>query len=237
MTILLRAPMRALLSLVVSGSVLPAQTPTDTELKAAEVKTAIQALSAWPQWSDEQKTAAIGKLQGLGGPQAARAIAAKIHDKSTAVRKQAALALGKLKDKQTVPALAAALAAESDEKTGDLDTFAAICQALGDIGDPSAIEPLLHGLLSGNRRSADYRKRGEARIEALGGIRSKAAIDELMDLFVRATAGGSGRGSAGSNPFTSSISRSLRKLTGQDYSDHKGWKAWWKENQDSFRFK
>ena len=215
---------------------------TDKTDKVDTAKEVSEAMAGWSKMSGVEKVAALNKVAGLGGPAAVHALTGKLHEKDGALRKEAAAALGKMKDDHAVPALINALDAEGDEKAGDVDAFVAVCHALGDIGDARAIQPLVHGVLSGNRREANWQKRGNARIEALGGIRSKDAIDELLDLWVRGTsssrATGSMRGGGNANnPFSGAIVASLNKLTGQTLNDQKAYHDWWKDNRAHFKFK
>lgn len=232
--------MRTLPFLLLLTGALLAQTPAD---KAAEAKEALKALDGWTKMSNAEKSAAIGKVAAVGGPQVAGALAPKLHDKEPAIRKEVAAALGKLKEDRAVPALITALEVDADEKTGDVDAFVAICAALGEIGDPRAIQPLVHGVLGGNRRDPNWQKRADARVEALGGIRHKDAIEELLGLWTRGAASsgrsatGGMRGGANSNPLSAGIASSLNKLTGQKLTDQKAYHDWWKANKQSFQFK
>ncbi len=227
--------MRSLPLLLLLTGALLAQTPAD---KAAEAKEALKALDGWAKMSNAEKSAAIGKVAAVGGSQVAHALATKLHDKSAPVRKEIAEALGKMKDDKAVPALITQLDIEADEKTGDVDVFCAVCEALGGIGDPRAVQPLVHGVLSGNRREANWQKRGDARVKALGGIKSKDAIDALIDLWTRGTASGgrSATRGTGSNPLSGSIVSSLNKLTGQNLTDQKAYHEWWKGHKEGFKF-
>ena len=228
--------LRTLPFLFALTGVLLAQVPTN---HAEQAKQAQEVLAGWPKMSNAEKSAAIERAAALGTTAAAHALAPKLHDKAAPIRKEIALALGKLKDDKSVPALLTQLEADADEKTGDVDAFLAICQALGEIGDARAIQPLVHGVLSGNRRDPNWQKRGDARVQALGGIRHKDSIEELMGLWQRGASGGRGAagGNGARNPFSSSITSSLNKLTGQNLSEQKAYQDWWKDNKDRFKFK
>lgn len=217
----------------------PAESAADKAAEKAEAQKQVhEALSGWAKMELAEKTAAIGKATDVGGPAAAHALAEKLHDKEPLVRKALADALGKLKDEKTVSALTRALEVDADEKDGDLDAFLAICKALGEIGDAKAIGPLVHGVLGGNRRDKNWQKRGDARIQALGKIRDKESIDQLLDLWVRGTTGGgrSLRASAPKNPHEGRIVQSLQQLTGEKMTEQKEWHDWWKKQRAHFEF-
>ena len=76
----------------------------------------------------------------------------------------------------------------------------------------------------------------DSRGNALGGIRHKEAVDELISLMGRT--GGTGRrgGNGGNSKLTHAIERNLKRLTGQDFKDENAWRAWWKDNKATFKF-
>ncbi|MFY9342855.1 MAG: HEAT repeat domain-containing protein [Planctomycetota bacterium] len=231
-----------LLASVLTTIPLPTQAPagrSPAAPSAQEAKTAIAEMeTAWPRWKPDEKIAAVGKLAALGGTAVAKALAARLDDPVPEVRRSLAASLGRLKDPKAIPAipaLAAALEREHGKDKGDLETFKAIAKALGEIGDPKAIEPLTLHLLSGDRRDADWQAQANARLDALGGIRHKDAVEELISLLGR-TGGAGRRGGGGNNQLTKSIERNLQRLTGQNLRDQNAWRSWWKDNRDKFRF-
>ncbi len=229
----------AILAAILAAATLSAQAPpATTPADPPAVKKAIDAMQAgWPHWNPAEKVDAADKLAALGGPEAAQTLAGKLEDPAPLVRRALAADLGKLKDPKTVPALAAALDREQGEKT-DVETFKAVAKALGDIGDPKAVEPLAHNLFSGDRQKIEWQDQADARVEALGSIRHKEAVDELISLLGRSGTTGRRNASSGAanHKLAVAIERSLRRLTGQTLRDENAWRAWWKDNREKFRF-
>ena len=89
--------------------------------------------------SKDKRRTAVMKLGMLGGDEALRALIRTVENnqEDLIVRGRAALMLGKLKDASAVPYLIRALNAPG------FQTPLNAAQALGKIGDPRAIEPLL----------------------------------------------------------------------------------------------
>jgi len=100
-------------------------------------------------------------------------------------RSQAAADLGTMKSRRAVPALIVAL------HDGDATVCTTAAQALGQIDDPRALEPLLTALKSNvdpNTSDDEHRAIGEA----LGGL-GKPALDPLLSLLSDDTLGGYAR--------------------------------------------
>lgn len=142
-------------------------------------------------------------------------------DKESKVRGAAALALGQHRDTDVVPEICAAMDACREMP----EAMEGICIALGQLGDKRAIKPLASDLWKTKTPAVIY-----CRIAALGKIRDKQAIEELLDLFYVA-------GPLTMAPYASAIGKALKELTGQGYgSDREGWKEWWRKNKDTFQF-
>lgn len=197
-------------------------------------KAAIGAFQAgWTHWNPVQKVEEAGKLAALGGPEAALALASKLTDPSPLVRMELAAALGRMKERGTVPALLSAL----DRERKEVQVLKAVCRALGEIGDPKAVEPLARNIFSGDRREEEWQEGAKERIDAIGSIRHPAAVEELIALLGKC--GGVGRrggGGGGYGQFHQIVQRTLRRLTGVDLRDQNEWRSWWKENKAGFRF-
>jgi HEAT repeat protein len=109
-------------------------------------------VSAWAeldkslQDDSDHKRLALAALATIDGPnaEAVKRAEAALRDKDPLVRQSAALALGQMKAKQSVPALQLAL-----DDTGEV-AFAA-AKALTEIGDPSG-RPMLIAVLAGERK-------------------------------------------------------------------------------------
>lgn len=191
--------------------------------------------SGWSKWETSRKIDEVRKLAAVGGAEVATTLAGKLNDKVAVVRIEVAGALGQLKEPKTLNALAGALEREGD----DIDVFRAVCRALGQLDDPKAVAPLSRGILSGDHRSSAWRDQANARLEAIGSIRHKESVDELIGLLTKA--GGTGRrgggGAGGFAEFQRSIQNQLRRLTGQNLRGDLEWRSWWKENREKFRFR
>lgn len=224
---------------------LPAQNSEVTagarrEREAESHKEAIRQFHAgWAHGSTAERVQAVKALAQIADPEVAQVLAAKLPEPSPLVRKEVADALAKLKEPKTIPALGTALQREL-EKDGSLDTLRAICQALGATNDPRAIAPLTLNLFGGNRREEGWEDRVKARLDALGMIRHKDAVDELIALFGRTGGGGGRRMGGGTNAsdqrIVQTIRANLRKLTNQDHGDQNEWRKWWRETRETFRF-
>lgn len=152
---------------------------------------------------NKTREAAAEGLRKNPDPRAYEALIAALDDPYDMVRRFAAGALGKLGDARAVPRLVEQ--AKTHEDSGSRSTATA---ALGDIGDPSALEPLI-GLLSDSNatvracaadslgklgdgravapllaclRDSQYGVRGRS-IEALGAIGDSAAVEPLADYY------------------------------------------------------
>jgi HEAT repeat protein len=228
-------------------SCLAAQSGEDVEAKQREaeaIKEAVRQFQAtWPRGSTTEKALAVRTLARHEGTEVAMALASKLPDGSGLVRKEIADALVKQKEPKTIPALAAALQREFATDEGSIDTLRSVCQALGSTNDPRAIAPLVNNLFSGNRQDDGWNDQVQARLDGLGLIRHKDAVDELVGLFGRTGNAGRGGGrrlgggnNASNQRIQQGIRRNLRKLTGQDLSSQDEWRKWWRDNKESFRF-
>lgn len=136
-------------------------------------------------------------------------------------------------------ALTLLLAHAGDEKLlADETLAAAYYLALGQKEDAKILPVLTKGL---------HVERGDAvvtaRVQAIGRVRKKEAVDELMQFLKSGSNGGGARGNVGGgkngrsrpNPHLAAIAVSLTVLTGQDFGrDETGWIRWWAEVDDKF---
>ena len=194
---------------------------------------AIKALAAdfekrYGKLSSSEKIDAMKELAATCHEIAAKAIAAKgLADRDAAVRAEAAKCLGAMGCRNVVPHLTRAMKTNSK----DTEVFLALVDALGEIGDPRAIPSLADDFWGWKDRTLAVRT-GRAKIGALGRIRSKKAVDALMDLLYKF-----GRGRHGSlGGLLADVDRSLGKLTGQSFGkDRQAWKDWWRKNKARFK--
>lgn len=121
--------------------------------------------------SEKDKISATAGLGDTGSPMALSELIISLDDPSYFVRREAALALGRIRDRDAVMPLIEKLS----------DEFANIQQesawALGNIKDEKSIPPLIEGL-----KSADKRLRGYSAI-ALGEIGDSSAIEPLLSML------------------------------------------------------
>jgi HEAT repeat protein len=112
----------------------------------------------------------------------------------------------------------------------NIETYATVIWALGQIGDPRAIPHLAKGWWSQKEKASAYAA-ARFKIDALGNIKDKRCIDAILDLFYAVPDGDLA-------PVGKNILNSLIKLTGQNLGISKrAWKDWWKKNRATFKFK
>ncbi len=101
--------------------------------------------------------------------------------------------------------------------------------ALGQAGDPKAIDVVSDDLFSGARGD----KVARARIAALGHIRDKDSVDELMGYMVSS---GGGRRGGGGPRYSQDVRLALIILTGEDHgTDSVAWLGWWGDNKSKLK--
>ncbi|KKO19819.1 MAG: hypothetical protein DCC43_07735 [Candidatus Brocadia sp.] len=126
----------------------------------------IQAIS---DTSEEVRAEAIQALGEIGDERAVKPLVHALDDESLNVREKAAKSLGKLGKREAGDALISALS-----KNTDLSIVCALIEALGQIGDPRAVEPLLMFLTHKESQIREYTA------AALGKLRDSRAVDALI---------------------------------------------------------
>jgi len=170
-----------------------------------------------------EKQAAIKAAKDVGTETAAGLLSKYIGDPDCGI--EVAKALGSMGKKSAVPPLIAAM--EASKKNAGL--FEAVCAALGQIGDPRAVKPLANNIWSGVT-SAGWGPIARARVGALGEIRDKTSVDELIDML-EGTRWGHQEGLRGD------VFAALAKLTGQRFrGNYLEAKDWWKKNRETYKF-
>ena len=179
----------------------------------------------YSKWSSPQKLGAMQNLMETGHELAAAAIAKKgLKDKDLHVREEAAKALGRMGCRKELGSLTKALKPNDRNQR----VYLAIIEALGDMGDPKAV-PFLSKDFWNQKETGTGIKIAQAKIDALGRIRSKKSVDALIDMLYIA-----GRGAM--RQIMPQLVKSLRKLTDQDFDrDRNAWKGWWKKNKSKFK--
>jgi len=165
-----------------------------------------------------------------------------LKDKNREVRKNAARALGEIKDRRAVKPLIAAL----DEEDKDFQEI--VAEALGRIKDPRAIETLVFIL---NNKDEDENVRWKA-AAALGRMKDPRSVEPLITALkdksrdirgIAAAALGEIKDSQAVESLINALEDkeksvrrnaavALKKVTGEGFGeDHKKWKKWWKKNK------
>jgi hypothetical protein len=109
--------------------------------------------------------------------------------------------------------------------------YAATITAIGQHASPDSIDVLLEGALAANPAKVQV-----ARIYALGHIRDRRSVEELLELLKKTgrVRGPKGRGGA-VQPLMKEFATSLHVLTGEDFGNEEAaWHAWWKEHGKRF---
>ncbi len=151
-----------------------------------------------------------------------------LKDKDFEVRMAVVDALSKRKSDADRKRAAQALSARLKPLAGKLQTaeeYEAVIDALGKLAQPLSIKSLLDMTIEEERSTA------LARLMAVAEIPHKDAIDALIQF------GSKGR-NRGTNNQRDSTVKALRRATGQKFNrDMDKWRAWWRENRDTFDFK
>jgi HEAT repeat protein len=166
------------------------------------------------------------------------------------VRASAAKALGKFPDQKKValPALQHALAANSE-----LAVLAAIFDALGELGDASAMAAVQKYFYDKDLRTVRHA------VGVAGTLPHAASVDPLIDVqrrqekYVKANSGGStlaGGDANGNNKIVAKpdeaalknatdliadIDKALSKITSESFSGSQQWQAWWNQAKPTFK--
>jgi len=180
----------------------------------------------WKGTPDDAKIQKLRDLAEFESDVASAAVARLgLKDASPAVREAAAETLGVMRRPNAVPALVAAL----DQNEKEIRAYLRIIEALGELGDPRAVDPLSKDWW--NQRIREYGVvAAQAKIRALGKIRDAKSVDALLDTF---TVASDDKIAA----FKADLVLSLKQLTGQDFLyDRKAWSDWWKKSRASFKF-
>ncbi len=137
-------------------------------------------------------------------------------------------ALKAREDKTDRRRAAQALAARLKPLTGklqDAEEYEAVIDALGHLAQPCSIKALL------DMKTEEDKATAQARLMAVANIPSKDAVEALIQFGSK----GRNRGSNNQRVFTA---KALQHATGQKFGkDMDKWRAWWRENRDTFDLK
>ncbi|NIM89598.1 MAG: hypothetical protein GTO17_01465 [Candidatus Aminicenantes bacterium] len=189
---------------------------------------------------ERQGTNVADALVKIGKP-AVKPLIAALEDKNREVQKNAARALGEIKDRRAVKPLIAVL----DEE--DRVFRKIVVEALGRIKDPRAVETLIF-ILGSKDENEDTRWEAAA---ALGRMKDSRAVETLINALkdkskdiraVTAAALGEIKDTQAVEPLIKALrdrdesvrrnaAVALKKITGEDFGeDYREWKKWWKKN-------
>lgn len=168
--------------------------------------------------------ATVERLGVIEGKEVVKAVAPALKSKDPLVR---TAALRALRYNPEPSALAELLKRKADKTIlEDPDLAVEYYYALGQSGDPKAIDVLKDDLFSGARGD----KVARARIAGLGRIRDLGSVDALMGYMV------SGHGFRGGPRYLPDVRLALVVLTGQDFGlDTNAWNAWWGDNKKTLK--
>ncbi len=185
------------------------------ELKSADDAVRISAIEALSE-SDEKNKAKL--------------IAGRLKDSSPEVRAAAAGALGRIGGRVAVGKLLRAMKAFSK----DPESLAKVCAALGQTGSPAAVDALAKLALKEMSRDATLTK---AAVAALGEIRDRRSIEELVGILGSATPVRSARTYSYGHPALMAPTRSaLQRLTGLKLYSYSEWSDWWRRTRKRYKF-
>jgi hypothetical protein len=196
-----------------------AQTPPPAGTPAERARAAVAELEqAFAKADAGPRLRAIESAAEVPGADVARGIARGLGDRDLAVQRAAIDALRFHPDPRAFEELLAR--AKTKAARADATLYALLLRAVGQHGDPRAIE-----LLSENPWSAPDAQVIQARILGLGRIRTPAALDALQGLLQIA-------GPLKTQPFMKDFRLALWSLTGTDQGESQElWLRWLRANK------
>jgi len=207
-----------LLMFLLAGSVAAAEAggrDLRKELKSADKSVRIGAIRALSESDEKHKTTLI---------------AGRLRDSSPEVRAAAIDALGSIGDRVAVSKLLRAMKAFGK----DPESLAKVCMALGRTGSPAAVDSLAKLALKEMSRDAALTK---VAILALGGIRDRKSVEQLIGILGSATPVSTSRTYSYGHPaLMAPIRSALQRLTGLKLYSHSEWAGWWRRARKRYKF-
>lgn len=174
------------------------------------------------------RLAAARDAKGLQDDKLVAPLAALLADDDMPLRMAAIAALGARTAADAQKKAATALAAHLPkvaEKVADEAELIATATALGELAQPSSVEPLLDGIRDDT--SPDVVK---ARLTAVSNVPAPEAIEGLIQFLAK-------RGRGANNLQGHHCRAALKNATGEDRgNDPDAWRSWWKEAKKTFDF-
>ncbi|MBL8694906.1 MAG: HEAT repeat domain-containing protein [Planctomycetes bacterium] len=156
-------------------------------------------------------------------PKVAAAVARALQDKEVAVRIAAIDALGRMEHRSALEELHRYYQSNKHALHEEEKVFPELLRAIGRHGHESSV-----AILSDDPFGQKYHKAIEARIYALGNIRSVKAVEALLDLMKIA-------GNGKTQPYMAELRLSLQHLTGEDRGPTRAeWIRWWNDHKSGY---
>ncbi len=204
---------------------LPFQADEPKPVDPAKKQTAISELTRAfdKEGSPEARAAAISRCHELPDPEVIGLVRRGLDDKDERVVEAAVTALGKLKHKSSLEALHAYLKREKKKLEANDRLYPLLLKEIGRHGDEGSI-----ALLSDDAFDQRAYATGQARIMALGNIRSAKSIEALIDMSKKV-------GVHRMDGLRQDMRLALARLTGRDLGAvSTQWVAWWQDNKKGF---
>lgn len=196
--------------------------PLDEEAMAALVER-LEALLGDKQAAPEDKVELIWQAVEFPHEDVVEVLADGVDDKQHDVRLAALDALG-LIDHEDAMQVLAKLVKKDKRLQKDEELAAQLFKSLGRYGDEDNLDLFTKGIL--NAEGEVF----QARVLALGKIRTKESVEELLG--VMNSGGGGGRLGAKSIAYMDQLRLSLHALLGEDAGATRDkWQAWWNANR------
>lgn len=195
--------------------------PVDPAKKATAVAELTRAFEK--DGSPEARAAAIGRCHDVVDAEVIALVRKGIDDKDPRVVEAAVGALGRMKHKHSLDALHAFLKRDRKKLAESETLYPLLLKEVGRHGEESSIELLAADGFDQNAFAAT-----QARIMALGNIRSAKSIEALIDMSKKV-------GVHRMEGLRQDMRLSLARLTGRDLGPvSTQWLAWWQDNKKGF---
>ena len=192
--------------------------PKRVEAAVDEITTALKEAK-----SSDERIAAIRKNQDVVDAKVVAAIERGFKDKDPGVQAAAVDALGRMPHPEALEALHKLYKSDKERLKDDEKLLPLVFKAIGRHGSEKSIDILSDDLFSQRTFPAI-----QARVLALGNIRSKKSLEALIDMMNKA-------GPRQVNDYMNLFRQSLLRLSGEDQGpDSAMWQKWWRDNKDKF---
>jgi HEAT repeat protein len=204
---------------------LPFQVEEPKPVDPAKKQTAISELTRAfdKEGGPEARAAAISRCHELVDPEVIGLVRKGLDDKDERVVEAAVTALGALKHKSSLEALHGYLKREKKKLEANDRLYPLLLKEIGRHGDEASI-----GLLADDAFDQRAYATAQARIMALGNIRSAKSIEALIDMSKKV-------GVHRMDGLRQDMRLALARLAGRDLGAvSTQWAAWWQDNKKGF---